>query len=85
MVLKKEDWVEDGKSSIKGVTDFVRNNWSYGLAQRSCRQQGEGEFVCLRAKHGQWIMCVCVDTETAAGYCYEVQTESGTFGQDEED
>jgi len=43
MALKKEDWVEDGKRSIEGVADFVRNNWCYGLAQLSCRQR-EGKI-----------------------------------------
>jgi hypothetical protein len=32
---------------------------------------------------GQWIMRV--DSETAAGHCCELRTDSGTFGQDEED
>ena len=37
--------MEDGKRSIKGVADFVRNNWSCGLAQRSCRQQEGKSYV----------------------------------------
>jgi len=46
MSLKNEGWVEDGKRSIKGVADFVRNNWGYGLAQPSCRQQERGLKLC---------------------------------------
>jgi len=39
--------------------------------------------MCLRAKHGQWIMRV--DAETPAVHCNVLQTGSVAVGQEEED